>query len=79
MNDGFGNLTASCREYTLPRAHQDSVVKLWIQKYREIGPVLGVKTFGHLHKQGFEIQVTCTFGGNSNIWVSFLRLTPLRG
>ena len=29
VNDGFGNLTASCREWTLLRAHQDSVVKLW--------------------------------------------------
>ena len=28
MNDGFGSLTASCREYTLRRAHQISVVKL---------------------------------------------------
>ena len=26
------NDAASCREYTLPRAHRDSVVKLWMQK-----------------------------------------------
>ena len=32
MNDVFGNLTASCRKKTLPRAQKDSVVK--------IGPVL---------------------------------------
>ena len=32
MNNGFGNLTVSSREYTLHRAHQDSVVKLWFQK-----------------------------------------------
>ena len=48
LNDGFGNLTASCRECTLPRAHRDSVVKLWIQKLTEIRPVLDVNTFFHL-------------------------------
>ena len=35
VNDGFGNLIASCREYTLPRTHRDVEVKLWIQKYTE--------------------------------------------
>ena len=45
MNDGFGNLTASCRGCTPLRAHQDSVVKLWIQTFSEIGSVLEVKTF----------------------------------
>ena len=39
VNDEFGNLTASRRKYTLLRARQDSVVKLWIQRHREIGPV----------------------------------------
>ena len=40
VNNGFGKLTASCREYTQPRAHQDSVVKVWIQKYQGMGQVL---------------------------------------
>ena len=36
MNDVFGILTASCREYTQPRAQPDSVVKLWKQQiYRD--------------------------------------------
>ena len=60
MNDGFGNLTASCREKTPPRAHQDSVVKLWIQRYTEIGPVLELKTFCHLDVDGIEIQIPST-------------------
>ena len=40
MNDGCGNLTKSCRECSVLRAHQASVVKLWIQKFTEIGLVL---------------------------------------
>ena len=40
VNNGFWKLTLSCREYTQPRAHQDSVVKVWIQKNQGIGQVL---------------------------------------
>ena len=40
VNDGFGNLTTLRRDYTLLRAHRDSVVKLWTQTHTEIGPVL---------------------------------------
>ena len=36
VNDGYGNLNASCREYTVPRTHRNSEIKLWIQKvYRD--------------------------------------------
>ena len=62
MNDGFGKLTASCREGTLLRAHQDSVVKPWIKRHTEIGPVLEVKTFCHLDVHGIEIQISSTSG-----------------
>ena len=65
MNGGFGNLTASCREFTLLCAHQDSMVKPWIQKYTEIGPVLDVKTFCPLDKHGIEIQIP------SATWMSY--------
>ena len=40
VNNGFGKLTASCRKKTLLRAHQDSVGRIWIHTYQEIGPVL---------------------------------------
>ena len=60
MNDGFGNLTASCREYTLLRSHQDFVVKLWIQRYTEIGPVLEVTPLCHLNVHGVEILISST-------------------
>ena len=56
VNDGFGNLSASCREYTSPRARRDIVVKLWLRKHTGIGPVLEAKTFCHLDKHGIDIQ-----------------------
>ena len=66
MNDGFGILTASCREKTPPRAHEDSVVKLWKKIYR-------VKTFCHFDVLGIELQITSTSGGNTNAWVVISR------
>ena len=32
VNDGNGNFIASCTEYTQPRTHRDSEIKLWVQK-----------------------------------------------
>ena len=71
--DGFPNLTASCREFSLLRAHRASLVKLWIHEQTEIGPVLGVKTFCYLGKHGIEIQVPSTSGDNTNVWVVICR------
>ena len=45
---------------SIPRAHQDSVVKLWVQKHTETGPVLEVKTFCHVDKHGIETQIPST-------------------
>ena len=73
MNVGFGNPTASCREYTLPRAHQDSVVKLWTKRHADIGPVLEVKAFCHLDVHGIEIPTPSTSGDNTNVWVVIFR------
>ena len=73
INDGFGNLTASCREYTPPRSRPDSVVKLWRKNLTEIGPVLEVKTFCHLDFNRIEIQVSSTSGYNTNVWVVISR------
>ena len=69
LNDGFGHLTASCREHTPHRAHQDSVLKLQIQRHTEIGPVLDVKTFCHLGVHGIGIQIPSTSGVNTHVWV----------
>ena len=47
VNDGHGRFIASCREYTLSRTHRDPEIKLWIQKYTEIGQVLDVNLICH--------------------------------
>ena len=81
VNDGFGNLTTLRREYTVLRAHRDSVVKLWIKTHTEIEPVLDVKIFCHLDKFGMEIQIPSTSGDNTNVWMVISRgsIKPLRG
>ena len=73
MTNGFGNLTVSCREYALLRAHQDSVVMLWIKRHTETGPVLEVKTFCHLDGHGSETQIRSTCGDDTNVWVVISR------
>ena len=62
----FGKLTASCRKKTLPRAHQDSVVRIYRTSFE-------VKTFCRLHKHGIAIQITSTSGDNTNVWVVISR------
>ena len=56
VNDGIGNLIASCREYTQPRAHQDSLDKLWIKRFSEIGLVRDVKIICHYGRHGIEFK-----------------------
>ena len=80
VNDGFGNLTASCREYTLSRTHRDSEAKLGIFKYTEIGPVLDVKVICHHNVHGLETQILPTSGDNTKVWVVISRSSKsLRG
>ena len=69
MNDGFGNLTASCRLDTLLCLHQDSVVKLRLSRRAEIGTVLEVKTCCYFDVHRIEIQIPYTSGGKTNVWV----------
>ena len=71
--DEFGNLVASCREYTLSRTHPHSEAKLWIYKYREIGPVLDVKLICHHNVHGVEIQILSTYGDDTKVWVVISR------
>ena len=73
VNDGFGNLIASCREYTLSRTHPDSEPKLWIYKYTEIGPDLEVKVVCHHSVYGINIQIPSSSGDNTNVWVVISR------
>ena len=57
VNDGFGNLVASCLENTLSRTHQDSEAQLWTNIYTEIGPVLEVKVICHHDVDVAEIEI----------------------
>ena len=69
VNDGHGNFIASCTEYTLPRNHRDSEVKLWIQKFAQFRPVRDVKIICHSEVHGLEIQIPSTCGDSTNVWV----------
>ena len=73
MNDGFGNLIASCREYTQSRIHRNCEVKLWIQKNTEIGPVRDAKIICHHGRPEIENQPPSPSGDHTNVWVVISR------
>ena len=50
----------SCRQYTLPRDHQDSEPTRWISGHTRIDPVRQVKIMCCFDQYGFEIQVPST-------------------
>ena len=60
-------------ESTLSRTHPHSEAKLWIYKYREIGPVLDVKLICHHNVHGVEIQILSTYGDDTKVWVVISR------
>ena len=74
VNDGYGNFIVSCREYTLLQTQRNSEIKLWKQKFSEIGSVLLVDIICHpeVHP-GLGIQVTTTLGDNTNVWTVISR------
>ena len=78
LKDGFGNLIASCREYTLSRTHRDSEATLWIYKYTEIGPVLDVEVLCHHNVDGLEIQISSASGDHQSLGGITQRLRSLR-
>ena len=69
LDDGFGDRTAACREYTLRRDDPKSELKLWIEGQTRIGPVLQVRTSCFLDMYGIEIQIPSTSGNGSKSWV----------
>ena len=74
VNDGYGIVIEACREYTLPRTHRNSEIKLRMQKCSEIGPVLDVKIICHPEVHlGLEIYISSASGNNTNVWVVFSR------
>ena len=73
VDDGFGNLIASCREYPSSRTNPDSEAKLWMYTYAEIGLVLDVKVICHHNVHGTEIQICSTSGDKTKVWVVISR------
>ena len=68
VDDGFGDRTPACREYTRPRADSDSRIYAAIPGRTFIGPVLQDHIFlQFLGTHGIKIQIpsTTTPGGNS--------------
>ena len=61
--------TVACREYTLPREHEASQPKGWIQGNTKIGPVLEVATSYFHGKYGVEIRIWSVNRDNTHSWV----------
>ena len=60
VDDGFGDRTPACREYTLPREDSDSRIYATIPGQTIIGPVLQVHIIQYLGINGIEIQIPST-------------------
>ena len=73
MNDGVGDRTRSCREYTLSGDDPKSELRLWTQGNTEIDPVLEGKTICHFDVHGIEILIPSTSGDNTHSWMVISR------
>ena len=70
VDDGFGGTTGSCREYALPRDHQDCE-PYWVDQWTHQESVQFFKSKIEccLDQYGIEIQVPSTSRDGSNSWV----------
>ena len=57
VDDGCGDRTPACREYTHPRADSDSSIFAAIPGRTIIGPPIQVHIFQFLGTHGFEVQI----------------------
>ena len=73
VDDGFGDRTLACREYTLPRADSDSRIYAAIPGQTTIGPVLQVHIIQCHGINGIEIQIPSTTTQNRTSWVVICR------
>ena len=73
VDDGCGDRTPACREYTLPRADSDSRIYAPIPGQTVIGPVLQVHIIQCLGLDGIEIQIPSTKTQNRTSWVAICR------
>ena len=62
-------LAVACREYTLPRDHEASQPKGWIQGNTKIGLVLEVTTSYLRGKHGIEIRIMFSSRDDTHSWV----------
>ena len=65
IDDGFGEKTGACKEYTQPRDHENSEPVGWIRGFAKIGSVIQVRATCYLDHCGIEIQVTSTLKNGS--------------
>ena len=73
VDDGFGDRTPACREYTLLRANSDSRCFAMIPGQTTIGPVLQVHMKQFLGTHGIEIQMLSTTMKERTSWVVIYR------
>ena len=68
VDDGFGDRTPACWDYTLPRADSDSRIYAAIPGQTIIGPVLQVYIIQFLGIKGIEIQIPSTTTKERTSW-----------
>ena len=80
VDDGFGDRTPACREYTHPRAESNSRIYAAIPARTFIGPVHQVHIVQFLGTRGIEIQILSTTTPKSKFLGSHIpRRESLRG
>ena len=73
VDDGFGDRTPACREYTLHHSDSDYGIYAAIPGQTLIGPVLQVHIIQFLGTSGIEIQIPSTTTQNRTSWVVICR------
>ena len=73
MDDGFGDRTPACRDYTHPRADSGSTLFAAIRDGTSTGPVLQVHVMKFLGKYGIEIQIPSTTSRTRTSWAVICR------
>ena len=73
VDDGFGDRTPACREFSHPRTDADSRIFAAIPGRPVIGPVIQVHIVQFLGTHGIEIQIPSTTWPNRASWVVICR------
>ena len=73
VDDGFGDRTPACREYTLLRENSDSRIHATIPGHTTIGQFLNVHMTRYLDISGIEIQIHSTTTKERASWLVICR------